>query len=261
MVESLLDLQDETRLLVIGRQGEDSGDAIQHIGSQLENVIRTMQRPILVAPGDFIAMAEGAGIIGKLDDVVLSMALRDVALWRAAGHRLHVAVNISMACLDTLDYPDSLAREVAGAGVPPGQLILEISESRLLEDPAAQVDVLTRLRLKHVGLSIDDFGTGCSSLASLRHLPFAEIKIDRAFVHGAASHPGLQAILHTSLGLARQLRLVAVAEGVEDLADWNFLRSAGFDLAQGYLIARPMPADEVEAWLQAWPLRRAEFFA
>ncbi|TDK21489.1 EAL domain-containing protein [Luteimonas aestuarii] len=215
----------------------------------------------LVAPGAFIPMAEEAGIVGKLGDVVLSAALRDLAAWRAAGHRLHVAVNISLACLDTLDYPDTLARQLAEAAVPANQLILEITESRVLENPAAQLDVLTRLRLKQVGLAIDDFGTGYSSLANLRDLPLVEIKIDRGFVHGAAGHPGLQAILGTSLGLARQLRLVSVAEGVEDRADLDFLRQAGFDLVQGYLIARPMPAEEVEPWLQAWPTQRTELFA
>ena len=215
----------------------------------------------LVAPGAFVPMAEEAGIVGKLGDVVLSAALRHLAAWRAAGHRLHVAVNISLACLDSLDYPDILARELAEAAVPANQLILEITESRMLENPAAQLDVLTRLRLKQIGLAIDDFGTGYSSLANLRDLPLVEIKIDRGFVHGVAGHPGLQAILGTSLGLARQLRLVSVAEGVEEQADLDFLRQAGFDLAQGYLIARPMPAEDVEPWLQAWPAQRTELFA
>ena len=214
----------------------------------------------LVPPMSFIPMAEEFGLIGELGRLVLSQALRDAAGWHAAGHPLHVAVNVSMSSLGALDFPDFLARQAASAGVPLDKVVLEITESRLLEKPAAQLDVLTRLRLKQVSLSIDDFGTGYSCLAHLRDLPFAEVKIDRGFVHGAATDPSLQAILDTSLGLARQLRMNTVAEGVEDLADWNFLRQSGCHLAQGYLIAKPMPVEEVEPWLQTWPTRHAELF-
>jgi EAL domain-containing protein (putative c-di-GMP-specific phosphodiesterase class I) len=118
------------------------------------------------------------------------------------------------------------------------------------------LDILTRLRLKRVGLAIDDFGTGHSSLTQLRDVPFDELKIDRGFVHGASDQEDLRAILLPSLDMARQLGIKSVAEGVEDAADWEFLRGCGCDLGQGYFIGRPMPAGGISGWLVEWEARR-----
>ena len=115
--------------------------------------------------------------------------------------------------------------------------------------------MLARLRLKRFSLSIDDFGTGHSSLAQLRNFPFDELKVDRGFVHGACADETLRAIYDASLGLAKQLGMDIVAEGVEDRNDWDFLRRTGCGMAQGYFIARPMPAEELPAWIQHWALR------
>lgn len=118
-----------------------------------------------------------------------------------------------------------------------------------MKDPRAQLDILTRLRLKGIRLSIDDFGTGYSSLAQLRDVPFDELKIDRSFVHDAAADPALRAILEASLGLAQQLGLKTVAEGIEKREDWDLLRASGCDMAQGYLMASPMAGEELLGWL------------
>ncbi len=120
--------------------------------------------------------------------------------------------------------------------------------------------VVTRLRLKRFRLSIDDFGTGHSSLAQLRDIPFDELKIDQSFVHRAWTDETLRAMYDASLGLARQLGIEAVAEGVEDRNDWDFLRRTGCDLAQGYFIARPMPAADFSGWIQVWEARVREEF-
>ena len=120
--------------------------------------------------------------------------------------------------------------------------------------------VVTRLRLKRFRLSIDDFGTGHSSLAQLRDIPFDELKIDQSFVHAAWADETLRAMYDASLGLARQLGIEAVAEGVEDRNDWDFLRRTGCDLAQGYFIARPMPAADFSGWIQVWEARVREEF-
>jgi EAL domain-containing protein (putative c-di-GMP-specific phosphodiesterase class I) len=106
--------------------------------------------------------------------------------------------------------------------------------------------------LKHFGLSIDDFGTGHSSLAQLRNIPFDELKVDGSFVHGASSNNTALAIFRASINLARQLHMTSVAEGVEDQADWDFLRSARCDLAQGYFIAKPMPPADLPDWMAGW---------
>jgi EAL domain-containing protein (putative c-di-GMP-specific phosphodiesterase class I) len=129
---------------------------------------------------------------------------------------------------------------------------LEVTETRLMQDLRTPLEILTRLRLKRFRLSIDDFGTGNSSLAQLRDFPFDELKIDQSFVHGACGNEKLRAMFDYSLGLARQLGLEVVAEGVEDQADWDFVRQAGCDIAQGYFIAKPMPAADLPAWIQSW---------
>jgi len=189
---------------------------------------------------------------------VLSATLRQARLWQDAGRSLHVAVNVSMDSLAALEFPDFVAREIDAAGVLATSLVLEITESRLMKNPLAALDILTRLRLKRIRLSIDDFGTGYSSLAQLRDIPFDELKVDRGFVHGACRDPSLKAIVEASLGLAQQLGMKTVAEGVEDQADWDYLRLAGCDLAQGYFIAKPQPARDLGAWMVEWERRRLQ---
>ncbi|MDP1756152.1 MAG: EAL domain-containing response regulator [Pseudohongiella sp.] len=212
----------------------------------------------IVFPDQFIATAEEHGLIDELTRTVLASALRQARLWQDAGLHLHVAVNVSMNNLGSLEFPDFVARAALNAGVQPASLVLEVTESRLMKNPLAALDILTRLRLKRIGLSIDDFGTGHSSLAQLRDIPFDELKIDRSFVHGAWRDSSLRAIFDASLGMAKQLGMKTVAEGVEDRDDWDFLRATGCDMAQGYFIARPMPADDLPAWIQAWEVRVRE---
>ena len=210
----------------------------------------------LVFPDEFIAVAEEHGIIDELTRVVLTGALRQARLWQDAGLSLHVAVNVSMDNLTTLEFLDFVVHEVGKAGVPFTSLVLEVTESRLMTDPLAPLDILARLRLKRIGLSIDDFGTGYSSLAQLRDIPFNELKVDGSFVHGACRDTSLRAIFKASLGMARRLGMKTVAEGVEDQADWDFLCAAGCDLAQGYFIAKPMPGADLAGWIADWDAHR-----
>jgi EAL domain-containing protein (putative c-di-GMP-specific phosphodiesterase class I)/DNA-binding NarL/FixJ family response regulator len=214
----------------------------------------------LVYPDQFIPVAEEHGLIDDLTRAVLSAALRQSRLWQYMGITLSVAVNVSMDNLRSVEFPDLITREMNETGVPASLLVLEVTESRLMKDPLVALDILTRLRLKRIGLSIDDFGTGHSSLAQLRDLPFEELKVDRGFVHGACHDASRTAILQASLRMARQLRMKSVAEGVEDREDWDFLRATGCDFAQGYFIAKPMPAEALPTWLNAWRARHQELF-
>ncbi|WP_228896838.1 EAL domain-containing protein [Acidovorax sp. Leaf73] len=209
----------------------------------------------MVFPDQFIGVAEGNGLIDALTQVVLGQALRDCAGWARAGLQLKVAVNVSMDSLNALEFPEQMTSAAASAGIAPQSIVLEVTESQLMKDLRAPLEILTRLRLRRFKLSIDDFGTGHSSLAQLRDVPFDELKIDRSFVHGAHHNETLRAILLASLRLAKELNMEVVAEGVEDAADWFFLQSAGCDLAQGYFIARPMPAERVAEWAAEWPHR------
>jgi EAL domain-containing protein (putative c-di-GMP-specific phosphodiesterase class I)/FixJ family two-component response regulator len=224
----------------------------------LESLVR-WQHPTdgLVMPYRFVPIAETYGLIGELTDAVLRLAISQAAHWIRAGLRLNVAVNVSMTNLNEVDFPDSLAQLARDFDVPLSNLSLEVTEGQLMTEPRSQLDVLTRLRLKRVRLSIDDFGMGYSCMAQLRDLPFDELKVDRGFVDGASHDPSLKAILDASLGLARQLGMTSVGEGIETEADWHCLRDAGCDLAQGYFIAKPMPAEVLERWMGDWANRYA----
>lgn len=206
----------------------------------------------MVFPDQFIGVAEANGLINDLTRAVLTGALAQAKVWQEARMDLRVAVNVSMDNLSSLDFVDFVARATAEAGVPPQQVVLEVTESRLMGDLRNSLEVLTRLRLKRFHLSIDDFGTGHSSLAQLRDIPFDELKIDQSFVHGAWRDETARAMYDASLGLANQLNMEVVAEGVEDQEDWDFLRQTECHLAQGYFIARPMPADDLPGWMKSW---------
>ncbi|PKH04386.1 hypothetical protein CXF72_01190 [Psychromonas sp. MB-3u-54] len=210
----------------------------------------------LVFPDQFIGVAEDNGLINDLTREVISDAFSQTKIWRDAGLALRVAVNLSMENLDSLEFTDYLTMAAATAGIVPDDIVLEVTESRLIKNLTTPMEVLSRLRLKRFHLSIDDFGTGHSSLMQLRDLPFNELKVDQGFVHGAANNETLFIIYNASLSLAQQLGMKSVAEGVEDQADWDFIRSSGCDLAQGYYIAKPMPADEIHDWLIKWEANR-----
>lgn len=210
----------------------------------------------MVFPDQFIGVAEEHGLIDDLTRTVLNGALRQSRRWRDSGYSWRVAVNLSMDNLVSLNFLDDILALTQQAGVSPQELVLEVTESRLMHDQRVPLEILTRLHLKRFRLSIDDFGTGNSSLSQLRDIPFVELKIDQSFVHGAWGNDTQRAMFNASHGLARQLNMEAVAEGVEDQADWDFVRQQGCDLAQGYFIARPMPAEDLPAWLNEWEMRR-----
>jgi EAL domain-containing protein (putative c-di-GMP-specific phosphodiesterase class I)/CheY-like chemotaxis protein len=212
----------------------------------------------MVFPDQFIGVAEAHGMIDDLTRVVFLAALAQARIWHNEGLALRVAVNLSMDNLAELTFADFVAAAAKSAGVPPSELVLEVTESRLMGDLRVPLEILTRLRLKRFRLSIDDFGTGHSSLAQLRDIPFDELKIDRSFVHGAHADSTLQAIFDASLNLARQLDIEVVAEGVEDQDDWDFLQRTGCHLAQGYFIGRPMPAADLPGWIETWQARRSD---
>jgi len=203
----------------------------------------------MIPPTVFIGVAEQCGKIGALTDRVTKLALRQCADWMHAGMSTRVSVNLSAYTLVNLDLPDRLVKEAERFGVHPRQLILEITESGLFHDTADTLEILARLHMKGFPLSIDDFGTGYSSMEQLRRIPFAEMKIDRAFVNGAADSAKARAILESSAALGRSLQMSVVAEGVETREDWSAVRTAGVDLVQGYFVAKPMAADQIPAWL------------
>ena len=198
----------------------------------------------------FIALAEREGLIQALTLSVTTQALAQVAAWNAHGLKLSMAINLSPSLLDRPTLVEELLGIVARHGLGAEQVVLEITESSLVDCMGAALGVLARLRLKGFGLSIDDYGTGFSSMQQLARIPFTELKIDRSFVHGAHRQNNMRVILHSALDMARRLDLVSVAEGVETLEDWRLLQECGCSVAQGYLIAKPMPASEMPQWIK-----------
>ncbi|MDQ6711389.1 MAG: EAL domain-containing protein [Candidatus Dormibacteraeota bacterium] len=214
----------------------------------------------MVPPDQFIPFAEQTGVIQPLTDWVLTTALRQVMAWHGEGHDLSVAVNISVRNLLDPDLPERIGQLLKG--VPAlsrggAQLLsLEVTEGVLMADAAQAVERLGRLRRLGIRLSIDDFGTGYSSLAYLSRLPVNEVKIDRSFIIGIAGNVDKVAIVRAALDLGHNLRLEVVAEGVEDAETWDLLGALGCDTAQGYYMARPMPAEAVLPWLLSSPYGR-----
>ena len=210
----------------------------------------------VVRAGHFVPLLEREGYAQHLSDTMLEQACRWKRQWDDDGLRLHVSVNVSPSTLADSASADHYEQIVQDHGIDPSEVMLEITEGSLLADAARGLGVLARLRLKGFGLSIDDFGTGYSSLAQLSQIPFTELKIDQDFVSGASDEPRKRAVIEASLELARKLRLEVVAEGVETIEDWQMLAGMGCGMAQGYLIARPVPGDELVAAVARW--RRPE---
>ena len=210
--------------------------------------LRDDERGIL-GPASFIRPAEECGLIGGLTDFVLEQATAWCAVWQTAGWPLTVAVNLSKARLDDLTLPDRAAAMCSSRELAPSQLVFELTESSLATDATALLDIMLRLRLKGFRLSLDDFGTGYASLEQLGSFPFHELKLDKQFVQSAIHDARSRAILESSVGLASELKMSTVAEGVETDAMLEMVTGLGCHVAQGYLLGRPMPAEEIARWL------------
>ncbi|HEY4066853.1 MAG TPA: EAL domain-containing response regulator [Burkholderiaceae bacterium] len=215
----------------------------------------------LLFPDSFIGAAEECGAIDQVTDWVMRRAMGQLARWAAGGVAIQVAINLSMDNLRAADFARRAESIVREAGVAPQDVTLEITESRAMSPSPEPLESLVRLRLQRFKLSIDDFGTGHSSLAQLRDVPFTELKIDRGFVHGARGNQIIRPILEGSIGIAKRLGMLCVAEGVETEQDWRLLRELDCDVAQGYFIGRPMGAAQFPEWLGRWEARRAALCA
>ena len=205
----------------------------------------------MVAPGRVIPIAEESNLIFAVGDWVLARAMDVLAEWRADGmETLRLAVNLSARQCQGRDLIPRLDQLIARAGIDPSLLELEITESAAMRDPEATRGLLRQLRERGISVAIDDFGTGYSSLSYLKLFAIDRIKIDRGFVTDIETDANDAAIVTATVGLAHSLGLTVVAEGVETAFQSNFLRAHGCDEAQGYLFARPMPAEQFRTFMQ-----------
>ena len=206
----------------------------------------------VIAPHAFIGMLEDNDLIDELAWVMLRKAAAVCSSWHAAGLEATVSVNLSLKSLTDIQMSGRVIELVGSQNLDPRYMVLELTESAATTDVGKALENLARLRMKGFGLSIDDYGTGYSSMQQLTRIAFTELKIDQSFVTNAARQESARVILESSIDMARKLNIQAVAEGVETQADWNLLRQLGCGLAQGYFIAKPMEASAYLKWVGGW---------
>ncbi len=205
----------------------------------------------LLAPSAFLDLVEDHRLMPELTRIVLAGAVAEAGLWRAAGRDLPVAVNLSASCLVRDQMLTELSDALAASGLPAGRLVLEVTETAIMADPARAIDMIAAIGVLGVRVSIDDYGTGYSSLTYLDQLPAQELKLDRSFTTRLLEDNRTQVIVAGTIDLAHRLGLIVTAEGVEDRATAEALCGFGCDRTQGYLHSPPLPAPEFRAWLAA----------
>lgn len=245
------------------RHAADSGELLLHYQPKLDIRERRVQAAEallrwnhphygMVSPGEFIPLAERTGSIQLLTAWVVGEALRQLREWNAFGLRLHVSLNISTKDLIDLQFAERVARQLAEQGVAAEQLVFEITESAMMQDPERALEVLRQLRQLGVQLSVDDFGTGYSSLAQLKRMPVQELKIDQSFIRELSEYSEDAVIVRSTIEMSHSLGLRVVAEGIEQAPMLELLARWGCDTAQGYLVGKPMAAGAFEPWLRQW---------
>jgi len=254
--ELALELQDA---LGAGRRAETLAQFVVHYQPQLsigtgavvgaEALVRWQHPRLgLLAPDLFLDLLEERGHMGALTAHVLSTAVEQSRRWREQGRALRLSVNLSTSCLTDPDLLPSLEEVLRRSGTAPQDLVLEVTETTLMDDPALSLRTCEQIAALGVGLSIDDYGTGYSSLAYLADLPATELKLDRSFTDRAVADPRIAAIVAGTVTLGHALGLRVIAEGVENLATLDLLRRLGCDESQGYLHCRPVAAGEFSRW-------------
>ncbi len=212
----------------------------------VEALVRWPRAGEQVSPAEFLGVAEDSGLIVRLGDWVLREACRQVVRWRESGWQVGLCVNLSRRQVSSADLAKSLLAALDETGLPAAALTLEVAERALIESGEPVIETLSRLRERGLRLAIDDFGTGYASLAYLRQLPVDIIKIDPSFVAGLGTDPILAMLTRTIVQVGRDLGIEVVAEGIERPEQLELLRAMGCRLGQGYLLARPMPAEAIE---------------
>lgn len=198
----------------------------------------------VVGPGAFIPALEESGNIDLLTMEMIRKGLKACKSWLDQGETFTVSINLSLAGLDDPEVVKKITSIADDIGCSPQNVMLEITESAAMTESATALEILARLRMRGFGLSVDDYGTGFSSLKQLTRVPFSELKIDQSFVTGSSKDHSLTTIIESSINLAKGLDLISVAEGIEDQAEWDLLKSLGCDVAQGYFISRPVSGED-----------------
>ena len=221
--------------------------------SAVEALVR-WNHPIrgLLTPDSFVAMGEAHGLSQAMTDFVLQTSIEQLKGWEAQKLRIGLRVNVAATLISDIGFPDRLEAMLVEQSLDPESLALEITETAMLEQTPEALDILTRLRIKKIGLAIDDFGIGYSSLTQLFRMPFNEMKIDRSLAGKIAESKEASIMVDALIGLAHKLNLVVCAEGVENEATLGALGRFGCDYAQGYYVSPPVRASEIPKIIARW---------
>lgn len=209
---------------------------------------RHPERGVLPAE-HFIDLVESEGLIGSLSDLVIAQVVRDLGQWSGLPSTFMVGVNLPASIVCDINFPDLLAETLATGGIAPSNIMIELTEREAITDHTVAIDSMTRLRLKGIGLSMDDFGLGHSSLAELYRMPFSEVKIDASFVHDLTLFPDARKIIRSVIDLSRELGIECCAEGIESHVQAIALKSLGCSKGQGHLFGRAVAPRHFEAFL------------
>ena len=209
----------------------------------------------MIPPSYFIPLAEENDLMHNITFATATKAIQQQGIWKEQGTNLRVSINMSPKSLYNLNVPEDLETYAKEANADISKIMIEVTETALMADVARYMDILVRLRMKGFGLSIDDFGTGYSSLQQLVRVPFTELKVDQAFVRKLTTDAECRTITKISILLAHELGMSVVAEGIETEADWNILDELECDEGQGYWMGKPMPAEDIPAWITRWKNR------
>jgi EAL domain-containing protein (putative c-di-GMP-specific phosphodiesterase class I) len=236
---------------IIRRFADESWDI-----SAVEALLR-WNHPIrgLLPPDAFVSMGEAGGLARSMADFVLQRGIEQLKGWEAVKLRIGLRVNVSATLISDIGFPDRLEAMLVEQSIDPDALALEITETGMLEQTPDAFDILTRLRIKNIGLAIDDFGIGYSSLTQLFRMPFNEMKIDRSLVGKIVESKEAEIMVDALVGLAHKLNLAVCAEGVENQATLEMLSRFGCDYAQGFHISTPVPAAEIPNVIARWDQR------
>jgi EAL domain-containing protein (putative c-di-GMP-specific phosphodiesterase class I) len=207
----------------------------------------------LLEPAHFLRAVEEHGLMTQLTDFVLTEAVRQGAVWRSLGLALEIVVNLSTELVRDRAFPERLATLLEENNFPNEGLTLDVTESGSVADRDLLLDVFTRLRMLGVGLSLDNFGSGLSSLTEIYRTPFSEIKVDRSLIADAPREREARIVVQAIVNLAHTLQLTVCAEGIETSQMYEFVRSAGFDTAQGHFFSEPVDGSDIERLVHAWP--------
>ena len=206
----------------------------------------------ILGPGAFIPVAEQYGLIDDLTRAICRKAVKQAGNWLAEGVDLHISINASINSFVNINLSEFLIAQARNEELDPSRLTLEVTESQVMLDAKGCLEKMVQLRMKRFGLSIDDFGTGNSTMEQLKRIPFSELKIDRTFVTGAVQNFSARAILESSINLGKKMNMSTVAEGVETREDWDLVERLECDFVQGFYVARPMPGNEVARFVKGW---------